>query len=92
MFESQPTKQDLINKLEKVLKGNMSREQFNQWSYKWVQNLESRNILSTDEEQLHEYLIFLLGIDLEIEPNIYFHEDMELKEWVKKITLGSPLT
>lgn len=58
MFESQPTKQDLINKLEKVLKGNMSREQFNQWSYKWVQNLESRNTLSSDEEQLHEYLIF----------------------------------
>ncbi|MFE3892617.1 hypothetical protein ACFX4Y_23515 [Priestia sp. YIM B13446] len=92
MFESQPTKQDLINKLENVLKGNMSREQFNQWSYKWVQNLESRDRLSYDEDQLHEYLIFLLCIDLEIEPNIYFHEDMELKEWVKKITLGIPLT
>ncbi|MEH7398030.1 hypothetical protein, partial [Priestia megaterium] len=65
MFESQPTKTDLINKLENVLKGKMSREQFNQWSYKWVQNLESRNVLSSDEDQLDEYLIFLLCIDLE---------------------------
>jgi len=92
MFESQPTKKDLINKLENVLKGKMSREQFNQWSYKWVQNLESRNVLSSDEDQLYEYLIFLLCIDLEVEPNIYFHEDIELKEWIKKITLGIPLT
>lgn len=92
MFERQPTKQDLINKLENILKENISREQFNRWAYKWVQNLESRNMLSSDENQLHEYLIFLLCIDLEIEPNIYFHEDIELKEWIKKITLSVPLT
>ncbi|MED4256403.1 hypothetical protein P4689_27790 [Priestia megaterium] len=92
MLESQPTKQNLINKLDNVLKENMSREQFNQWAYKWVQNLDSRNILSSEEDQLHEYLIFLLCIDLEIEPNIYFHEDIEIQEWIKKITLGVPLT
>ncbi|MFP7737253.1 hypothetical protein ACLHDF_28910 [Priestia aryabhattai] len=91
MFESQPTKQDWINKLEIVLKGNMSREQFNQWSYKWVQNLEGRNRLSSDEDQLHEYLIFLLCIDLEIEPDIYFHEDIEIQEWIEKIILSRPL-
>ncbi|PGZ79514.1 hypothetical protein COE55_09950 [Priestia megaterium] len=72
MFESQPTKKDLVNKLENVLKGKMAREQFNQWSYKWVQNLESRNVLSSDKDQLYEYLIFLLCIDLEIEPIYIF--------------------
>ncbi|MGG0035430.1 hypothetical protein ABEX88_27770 [Priestia megaterium] len=92
MLESQLTKQNLINKLDNVLKENMSREQFNQWVYKWVQNLDSRNILSSEEDKLHEYLIFLLCIDLEIEPNIYFHEDIEIQEWIEKITLGVPLT
>jgi len=82
----------MINKLDNVLKENMSREQFNQWAYKWVQNLDSRNILSSEEDKLHEYLIFLLCIDLEIEPNIYFHEDIEIQEWIEKITLGVPLT
>ncbi|MGG3272452.1 hypothetical protein ABEP16_26595 [Priestia aryabhattai] len=91
-MESQLTKQNLINKLDNVLKENMSREQFNQWAYKWVQNLDNRNILSSEEDKLHEYLIFLLCIDLEIEPNIYFHEDIEIQEWIKKITLGVPLT
>ncbi|MDR4222298.1 hypothetical protein FO518_33000 [Priestia megaterium] len=91
-MESQLTKQNMINKLDNVLKENMSREQFNQWAYKWVQNLDSRNILSSEEDKLHEYLIFLLCIDLEIEPNIYFHEDIEIQEWIEKITLGVPLT
>ncbi|MGN2274286.1 hypothetical protein [Priestia megaterium] len=92
MLESQPTKQDLINKLDKVLKGDMSREKFNAWSYKWIQNLESRNRFSSDEDQLHEYLIFLLCIDLEIEPDIYFHEDIELKEWIEKIAQSRQLS
>lgn len=70
----------------------MSREQFNHWAYKWVQNLDIRNSLSSEEDKLHEYLIFLLCIDLEIEPNIYFHEDIEIQEWIEKITLGVPLT
>ena len=91
-MESQLTKQNLINKLDNVLKENMSREQFNHWTYKWVQNLDSRNRLSSEEDKLHEYLIFLLCIDLEIEPNIYFHEDIEIQEWIEKITLGVPLT
>ncbi|MDC7767190.1 hypothetical protein [Priestia aryabhattai] len=91
-MESQLTKQNLINKLDNVLKENMSREQFNYWAYKWVQNLDSRNRLSSEEDKLHEYLIFLLCIDLEIEPNIYFHEDIEIQEWIEKITLGVPLT
>ena len=91
-MESQLTKQNMINKLDNVLKENMSREQFNQWAYKWVQNLDSRNILSSEEDKLHEYLIFLLCIGLEIEPNIYFHEDIEIQEWIEKITLGVPLT
>ncbi|WP_195696743.1 hypothetical protein [Priestia megaterium] len=92
MLESQPTKQDLINKLDKVLKGDMSREQFNHWACKWIQNLESRNRLYSDEDQLHEYLIFLLCIDLEIEPDIYFHEDIELKEWIEKIAQSRQLS
>ncbi|PFJ96357.1 hypothetical protein COI96_25250 [Priestia megaterium] len=91
-MESQLTKQNLINKLDNVLKESMSREQFNHWAYKWVQNLDSRNRLSSEEDKLHEYLIFFLCIDLEIEPNIYFHEDIEIQEWIEKITLGVPLT
>jgi len=27
----------------------------------------------------------------EIEPNIYFHEDREIQEWIEKITQGSQL-
>ncbi|MBW0933483.1 hypothetical protein [Priestia megaterium] len=92
MFESQPTNKDLINKLEDVLKEDISREQFNIWAYKWVQNLDNRSNLSLDENQLHEYFIFLLGIDLEMEPDIYFYDNRHIQEWIEKIKHGIQLS
>ena len=90
-YEKQPTKIDIINKLENVLSGSISRDEFNQWAYQWVQNFDSRNSLSSVEDEIHNDLIFLLAIDLEIEPDIYFHSDEEITEWINKIKSGYPL-
>jgi hypothetical protein len=91
-YEKQPTKIDVIQRLEKVLNGSISREEFSDWAYKWVQNFDSRDRLSPEEHELHEYLIYLLAIDLEIEQGVYFHEDEEIMDWIEKIKNGKPLS
>jgi len=70
-YEKQPARADIKNKLENVIGGNISREQFDQWAYRWVENFDSRNRLSSSEDEIHNYLLFLLAIDLEIEPGVF---------------------
>lgn len=91
-YEKHPTQIDIMNKLENVLSGSMSREEFNQWVYQWVENFDSRNQLSSTEDEIHNYLVFLLVIDLEIEPDVYFHSEAEITEWIEKIKKGQPLS
>ncbi|MGE7766687.1 hypothetical protein [Peribacillus sp. NPDC096540] len=74
-----------------MLNNEISRDEFNVWAYKWVENFDSRNRLSPEEDELHSYLINLLAIDLEIDKGVYFHEDEEIEEWIKKIKNGKSL-
>ncbi|GGB43230.1 hypothetical protein [Fictibacillus barbaricus] len=90
-FELQPTKEIIINKLQNVLTNKMTREEFDLWAYKWVENFDCRDRLSPEEDKLHSYLIELMAIDLEIEKGIYFHKDIEIKDWIQKINNGELL-
>jgi hypothetical protein len=58
------------------------------WAYKWVQNFDKRDQLTTEENKLHDYLIELLAIDLEIDKDVYFHPDDDIKDWIQKINDG----
>lgn len=91
VYEEPPTKDVVISGLQKVLNNEISREEFNLWTYKWVENFDNRNRLSSEEDELHNHLIFLLAIDLEIEEGLYFHGDEEIAEWIEKIKTGKPL-
>ena len=81
----QPTKELIITNLYNVLNKKMTREEFNKWAYKWVENFDSRNHLSAEEDKVHSYLIEFLAIDLEIKEGNYFQEDTEIKDWIQKI-------
>lgn len=91
-YEKQPTQIDIIDKLNNVLTGSLSREEFSIWAYRWVENFDNRNQLSSAENKVHFNLIFLLAIDLEIEPAIYFHGDEEIAEWIEEVKKGTPLS
>jgi hypothetical protein len=91
IYEEQPTKDVVVSRLEKVLNNLISREELNVWAYKWVENFDSRNRLSPEENEVHSYLIEILSIDLEIAKGVYFHENQEIEEWIEKIKSGKPL-
>jgi len=90
VYEEQPTRDVVISGLQKVLKNEISREEFNLWASKWVENFDHRNHLSPEEDELHSYLIDLLAIDLEIDERVYFHGDEEIAEWIEKINTRKP--
>ena len=91
-YEKQPTKDDVINRLEAALQGDISREAFNVWAYKWVQNFDCRNHMSAEENTLHQYLIHLLAIDLEIEQGVYLHDFTDIRGWIDKIKNNQALS
>ncbi|PSL36289.1 hypothetical protein B0H99_107110 [Planomicrobium soli] len=91
-YVKQPTQIDIIDKLKHVLSGSLSREEFSIWAYRWVENFDNRNQLSSIENEVHSNLIFLLAIDLEIEPTVYFHGDEEIAEWIGEVKKGKPLS
>lgn len=74
-----------------MLKCEISREEFQLLSYKWVENFDRRSHLSQEEEKLYSYFIYLLAIDLEIEEGNYFHGDEESIEWIEKIEAAKVL-
>jgi hypothetical protein len=51
VYEEQPTKDVVISGLQKVLNNEISREEFNLWAYKWVENFDNRNRLSSEEDE-----------------------------------------
>lgn len=87
----QPTNDDLICRLKDVLKGELSREEFNAWTYKWIENFENRNQLNHVEEIVHSNLIFLLGIDLEVEKDVYLHSNSDIEKWIEQLEDGKLL-
>ncbi|MFC7371887.1 hypothetical protein ACFQPF_09370 [Fictibacillus iocasae] len=91
-YEEQPTSQVMVTKLQQVLDSKMTREAFHLWAYKWVENFDSRDHLTSEEDKLHQYFIVLLAIDLEVDKDIYFHSRDEQHEWMKKIQAGERLS
>lgn len=87
-FEDQPTSEVVITKLQNVLENKTTREEFHLWAYKCVQNFDKKDQLTTEENKLHDYLIELLAIDLEIDKDIYFHPNDDIKDWIQKINDG----
>lgn len=87
-FRGSTTSEVVITKLQNVLENKTTREEFPLWAYKWVQNFDKRDQLTAEENKLHDYLIELLAIDLEIDKDIYFHPNDDIKDWIQKINDG----
>ncbi|OLA29870.1 MAG: hypothetical protein BHW30_05555 [Firmicutes bacterium CAG_194_44_15] len=77
----QPTREEITQKVEKVLKGQLTREEICIWAVNYIRNDEQ---ICIDDLEAWHYLVEISNIDEMIEPNKYlFHED-DIQAMVKK--------
>ncbi len=74
----QPTKQEIISKLQNVLSGELTREKVSNWTMQYIDNDE----LEIDDFTTWEFLKEIGGIDVIEAPNVYLYGDVDIKKWI----------
>lgn len=80
--------QDIKQVLERLLESKMSREDASLWAYKLRQAADGDKLIYSPEENeniLWESILFIEGIDLQNEPNVYLHNLKDIQEFFDKI-------
>lgn len=75
---------ELINRLEQVLRHERTREEFSDWAYqcmKQYENIDSFDWTASDEV-IWSCLQTIYGMDLLETPSQYLHNRSDLKSWV----------
>jgi len=79
---------DVIKKLEHVLKKQLTREEVSEWAYErmaaleWMEEKEGKS-LTKQELAVFRCLTIVYGMDLQNTPNEYFHVDNDFRDWIK---------
>jgi hypothetical protein len=76
----QPTKDEIIYKLNVILQGKLSREEVADWASEYVMQDEP-NII---DEKVWEFLKVVSGVDIKDSPEEYLHVEQDLEDWIKK--------
>ncbi len=76
----QPTKEEIINKLNMILQGKLSREDVADWASEYVMQDEP-NIV---DDIVWDFLQVVSGVDLKDSPEEYLHVEQDIKDWIKK--------
>ncbi|PLR77510.1 DNA-binding protein [Bacillus sp. V3-13] len=76
----QPTVKDIIEKLELILKGKLSREEVADWASEYVMADDP----SISDEVVWEFLQIVSGVDLKDTPDEYLHWDPDIIQWINK--------
>ena len=66
----------------------MSREAASSWAYSLRQEADDNKLLyspEADEKVLWESILFIEGIDLQNEPNVYLHNRNDIQDFLNKI-------
>ncbi|MCA1063034.1 DNA-binding protein [Rossellomorea sp. AcN35-11] len=79
----QPTKEEIISKLELILKGTISREEVADWASEYLMQDE----LNITDEIVWELLQIVSGVDLKDSPDEYLHVEQDIKDWINKYTI-----
>lgn len=76
----QPTKREIIGKLELILQGKISREKVADWASEYVMH-EDPNIT---DEKVWDLLQIVSGVDLKDSPDDYLHDGQDIKKWIEQ--------
>lgn len=82
--------EDIKQVLEKLLDGKMSREDASLWAFNLRQEVDDNKLIYSpekDENILWESILFIEGIDLQNEPNVYLHNKKDIQDFCDKIEL-----
>ena len=79
----QPTKEEIISKLELILQGTISREEVADWASEYVMQDEP----NITDEIVWELLQIVSGVDLKDSPDEYLHVEQDIKDWIDKYTI-----
>lgn len=80
--------EDIKQVLEKLLDGKMSREDASLWAFNLRQEVDDNKLIYSpekDENILWESILFIEGIDLQNEPNVYLHNKKDIQDFCDKI-------
>lgn len=78
-----PSLSDIIEKLELVLKGFLTREEVSDWAAAFILDDE----LKIYDQNLFNLLNLVFGMDLKDSPTEYLHTEIEIKKWIEKYNL-----
>ncbi|WP_226669667.1 DNA-binding protein [Metabacillus litoralis] len=77
---NEPNMKEVIEKLEKVLSGDLNREDVSDWAEFYVMTDEPK----VNDENVWEMLKTISGIDILDSPTTYYHNQEDIKEWIEK--------
>ncbi len=80
--------EDVKQVLEKLLDDKMSREGASLWAYNLRQEADDNKLIyfpEKDESILWESILFIEGVDLQNEPNVYLHNRKDIQDFWDKI-------
>lgn len=75
----QPTIVEVVNQLQAILKGTISREEVADWAGFWVMADE----LDVEDALLWKLLKQAAGVDLKDSPVSYLHDEADIWSWIE---------
>ncbi|AFQ43924.1 hypothetical protein [Desulfosporosinus meridiei] len=79
-----PTLEDIIEKLELVDEGKLSREEISNWAERTSQFFESEGTLSEKDISIWKSLDVVMGIDIKDSPEEYLHNEIDIRNWITR--------
>jgi hypothetical protein len=77
---SQPTREEIIDKLKMILLGKLTREEVADWASEYVMQDEP----NISDETVWELLQIVSGVDLKDSPDEYLHVEQDIIDWINK--------
>ncbi|WP_214794765.1 MULTISPECIES: hypothetical protein [unclassified Exiguobacterium] len=80
------TIEELINRLEQVLRHERTREEISDWAYQWMEQYENIDGFdwTASDEVVWSCLQTIYGMDLLETPSRYLHDQSDLEDWLIK--------
>ncbi|MEO2076626.1 MAG: hypothetical protein ABGX20_14750 [Bacillus sp. (in: firmicutes)] len=78
----QPTLREIIDRLQAVLDGQLTREEVADWASRYVM----ADDLTIHDEIVWDFIQILSGIDLLDSPTSYLHDEGDIHNWIKRAT------
>ncbi|MFP7284757.1 hypothetical protein SFC15_00845 [Shouchella clausii] len=79
---NEPTKKEIINKLELVLKNQLTREEVTDWASEYTMQEK----YDVSDMEVWKMLMTVSGLDLQDSPGEYLHNDDDIRDWIKKFS------